>query len=63
VTVGVRAGTVAGTQSDRAVVGTATHDPNLRNNDDTALVQVVRPPHQHVPCARDGAPPSARMAC
>jgi hypothetical protein len=63
VTVRVRAGNATGALSDRAVVGTASLDPNLRNNADSARVQVVKAPHPHLPCARDIGPPSARIAC
>ena len=51
--------------SDRAVVGTASLDPNLGNDVDTARVQVLKPPHPHGPCgsARDVGAPSARIAC
>ena len=64
-TVQVRAGSATGTLSDRAVVGTASLDPNLDNNVATARVQVLRPPRPHSPCgsARDVGAPSARIAC
>ena len=65
VTVHVRAGSATGTLSDRAVVGTASLDPNLGNDVATARVQVLRPPQPHGPCgsARDVGAPSARIAC
>ncbi len=65
VTVHVRAGMTIGSLSDRAVVGSATLDPKLANNVDTALIQIVRTPRPNGPCgsARDVAPGRARIAC
>ena len=52
VTVDVRAGTTTGTLSDRVVVGSATLDPTLANNIDSARIQIVRRVHT----VRAGAP-------
>ena len=64
ITIRVRAAST-GALVDRAVVGTATLDPDLSNTVDQARIRVTARPRPHGPCgsARDLAPLTARIAC